>query len=76
MLATAAAFHGLAVHAAARVSTLAGPNEVLVSALTRDPLDGSGLMFEERGAQRAHGCSPGLRARAYTPVGLAAFSVA
>ena len=34
---------GLAVHAAARVAALAGPGEVLVSATTRDLLDGSDL---------------------------------
>jgi class 3 adenylate cyclase len=47
--------HGLAVHAAARVSALAGPNEVLVSAVTRDLLEGSGLMFEERGLHELKG---------------------
>jgi class 3 adenylate cyclase len=47
--------HGLAVHAAARVSALAGPNEVLVSSVTRDLLDGSGLMFEERGVHELKG---------------------
>ena len=40
---------GVAVHAAARVAALAGPGEVLVSATTRDLLDGSGLHFEDRG---------------------------
>src|SRR5438876_526451 len=40
--------HGIAVHAAARVSALAGPSEVLVSAVTRDLLDGSGLTFGRR----------------------------
>ena len=49
--------HGIAVHAAARVSALAGPSEVLVSAVTRDFLDGSGLMFEERGVHELKGLS-------------------
>ncbi|TME71131.1 MAG: adenylate/guanylate cyclase domain-containing protein [Chloroflexi bacterium] len=49
--------HGIAVHAAARVSALAGPSEVLVSAVTRDLLDGSGLMFEERGVHELKGLS-------------------
>jgi class 3 adenylate cyclase len=40
---------GLAVHAAARVSALAGPGEVLVSSTTHDLLDGSGLAFVSRG---------------------------
>lgn len=47
--------HGIAVHAAARVSALAGPSEVLVSAVTRDLLDGSGLTFEERGLHELKG---------------------
>ncbi len=47
--------HGIAVHAAARVSALAGPSEVLVSAVTRDLLDGSGLVFEERGLHELKG---------------------
>ena len=47
--------HGIAVHAAARVSALAGPGEVLVSAVTRDLLDGSGLVFEERGLHELRG---------------------
>ena len=49
--------HGIAVHAAARVSALAGPSEVLVSAVTRDLLDGSGLVFEERGIHELKGLS-------------------
>lgn len=49
--------HGIAVHAAARVSALAGPSEVLVSAVTRDLLDGSGLTFEERGVHELKGLS-------------------
>jgi len=47
--------HGIAVHAAARVSALAGPDEVFVSAVTRDLLDGSGLVFEERGLHELKG---------------------
>jgi class 3 adenylate cyclase len=51
----AGSLHGIAVHAAARVSALAGPSEVLVSAVTRDLLDGSGLIFEERGIHELKG---------------------
>jgi class 3 adenylate cyclase len=51
---------GLAVHAAARVSALAGPNEVLVSSTTRDLLDGSGLTFVSRGEHELKGL-PGAR---------------
>jgi class 3 adenylate cyclase len=49
--------HGIAVHTAARVSALAGPSEVLVSSVTRDLLDGSGLTFEERGVYELKGLS-------------------
>ncbi len=40
---------GVAVHAAARVMSLAGAGEVLVSGTTHDLLAGSGLEFEDRG---------------------------
>jgi len=40
---------GIAVHAAARVSALAGAGEVVVSGTTHDLLDGSGLAFSSRG---------------------------
>ena len=46
---------GLAVHAAARVSALAGPGEILVSSTTRDLLDGSGLSFVNRGDHELKG---------------------
>jgi class 3 adenylate cyclase len=46
---------GLAVHAAARVSALAGPGEILVSSTTRDLLDGSGLSFVSRGEHELKG---------------------
>lgn len=49
--------HGIAVHTAARVSALAGPGEVLVSSVTRDLLDGSGLTFEQRGVHELKGLS-------------------
>jgi class 3 adenylate cyclase/pimeloyl-ACP methyl ester carboxylesterase len=41
---------GIAVHIGARVSALAGPNDVLVSSTLRDLVIGSGLEFEERGS--------------------------
>ncbi len=41
---------GIAVHIGARVSALAGPNDVLVSSTLRDLVIGSGLAFEDRGA--------------------------
>ena len=51
---------GVAVHAAARISSLAGPGEVLVSGTTRDLLDGSGLRFSDRGLHELKGLE-GLR---------------
>lgn len=46
---------GIAVHIGARVSALAGTNEVVVSSTLRDLLIGSGLRFEERGAHQLKG---------------------
>jgi class 3 adenylate cyclase len=46
---------GVAVHAAARISSLAGPGEVLVSGTTHDALDGSELTFEFRGTHELKG---------------------
>jgi class 3 adenylate cyclase len=46
---------GIAVHIGARVSVLAGPNEVLVSSTLRDLVIGSGLAFEDRGAHQLKG---------------------
>ncbi len=46
---------GIAVHIGARVSALAGPNEVLVSSTLRDLVIGSGLEFEKRGAHQLKG---------------------
>jgi class 3 adenylate cyclase len=40
---------GLAVHIAARVGALAGPEEVLVSGTVKDLVAGSGIEFDERG---------------------------
>jgi class 3 adenylate cyclase len=46
---------GLAVHTAARVMNVAGPNEIFVSATIRDLVDGSGLSFEDAGAHELKG---------------------
>ena len=46
---------GIAVHIGARVSALAGPNDVLVSSTLRDLVIGSGLQFEDRGAHQLKG---------------------
>ena len=46
---------GIGVHIGARVSALAGPNDVLVSSTVRDLVIGSGLEFEDRGAHALKG---------------------
>jgi class 3 adenylate cyclase len=46
---------GIAVHVGARVMSLAGSGEVLVSATTRDLVAGSGLEFEDRGEHELKG---------------------
>jgi len=46
---------GIAVHIGARVSALAGPNDVLVSSTLRDLVIGSGLEFDDRGAYELKG---------------------
>jgi class 3 adenylate cyclase/DNA-binding CsgD family transcriptional regulator len=54
---------GIAVHVAARVASLAGPGEILVSATTRDLVAGSGLSLDERGDFEMQGL--GERRRVY-----------
>jgi class 3 adenylate cyclase len=46
---------GIAVHIGARVSALAGPNDVLVSSTLRDLVIGSGLEFDDRGTHELKG---------------------
>ena len=46
---------GIAVHIGARVSALAGPNDVLVSSTLRDLVIGSGLEFDDRGTNELKG---------------------
>jgi class 3 adenylate cyclase len=46
---------GIAVHIGARVSALAGTNDVLVSSTLRDLVIGSGLEFDDRGAHQLKG---------------------
>ena len=46
---------GIAVHIGARVSAVAGANDVLVSSTLRDLVIGSGLEFEDRGAHELKG---------------------
>lgn len=46
---------GVAVHVAARVMSAGGRDEVIVSATTRDLLEGSGLWFEDAGTHELKG---------------------
>jgi class 3 adenylate cyclase len=46
---------GIAVHIGARVSALAGANDVLVSSTLRDLVIGSGLEFDDRGSHQLKG---------------------
>jgi class 3 adenylate cyclase len=46
---------GIGVHIGARVSAMAGPNDVAVSSTLRDLVIGSGLEFEDRGAHQLKG---------------------
>jgi len=46
---------GIAVHIGARVASLAGPGEVLVSRTVKDLVAGSGLRFADRGSQTLKG---------------------
>jgi class 3 adenylate cyclase len=50
---------GIAVHIGARVSALAGPNDVLVSSTLRDLVIGSGLEFDDRGTHQLKGVPGG-----------------
>jgi class 3 adenylate cyclase len=46
---------GIAVHIGQRVSSLAGPGEVLVSSTVRDLVSGSGIGFSDRGVHALKG---------------------
>jgi class 3 adenylate cyclase len=46
---------GIAVHAGARVASLAGPGEILVSSTVRDLVAGSGLVFVDAGEHTLKG---------------------
>jgi len=46
---------GIAVHMGARVASLAGPGEVLVSSTVKDLVAGSGIEFEDRGVHELKG---------------------
>ena len=46
---------GIAVHIGARVASLAGPGEVLVTSTVRDLVAGSGIEFADRGRHELKG---------------------
>jgi class 3 adenylate cyclase len=46
---------GIAVHIAARVSSLAQPGKVLVSSTVKDLVAGSGIQFADRGSHALRG---------------------
>ena len=46
---------GIAVHIGARISALAGPDEVLVSQTVKEAVVGSGISFEDRGIHELKG---------------------
>jgi class 3 adenylate cyclase len=46
---------GIAIHVGARIMSLAGASEVLVSSTTRDLVAGSGIEFEDRGEHELKG---------------------
>jgi class 3 adenylate cyclase/pimeloyl-ACP methyl ester carboxylesterase len=46
---------GIAIHIGARVGSLAGPSQVLVSSTVRDLVAGSGLVFEDAGEHELKG---------------------
>lgn len=57
---TAGDVRGVAVHAAARITALAPPETVLVSATVRELLDGTDMRFEDHGQHELKGL-PGTR---------------
>lgn len=58
---------GVAAHVAARVTSVAGPGEVLVSALTRDLVADPDLAFEDAGLHELKGLAEPLRLFRLTP---------
>jgi class 3 adenylate cyclase len=57
---------GVTVHEAARIMAAAGPDEILVSELTRALAGGAGFAFEDRGAHVLKGLDGEWRLAAYT----------
>jgi class 3 adenylate cyclase len=46
---------GIAVHIAARILSMAGPGELIVSGTVKDLVVGSGINFEDRGEHELRG---------------------
>ncbi len=61
------AVRGIAVHTAARLTRLAQPGEVLVTATVRDVVAGSGIRFEDRGERELRGVPGPWRLYAVVP---------
>ena len=60
---------GIAVHIAARVAEMAGPEETLVSSTVRDLVAGSGLRFRDHGLRALRGLPEQLHLYAILPEG-------
>jgi class 3 adenylate cyclase len=60
-------FGGIAVHIGARISALAGPDEVLVSQTVKEAVIGSGITFSDRGTHELKGVPGEWRLYAVTP---------
>ena len=58
---------GVTVHEAARIMAAAGPDEILVSDLTRALAATAGLAFEDRGTHALKGLDGEWRLAAYVP---------
>jgi pimeloyl-ACP methyl ester carboxylesterase len=58
---------GIAVHIGARVTSVAGPSEVLVSSTVKDLVAGSGIEFLERGTTELKGVPDAWRVYAVRP---------
>jgi class 3 adenylate cyclase len=61
---------GIAVHIGQRISSLAGPGEILVSRTVADLVAGSSLQFEDRGEHRLKGVPNEWRVYAVTDTGV------
>lgn len=58
---------GVAVHAASRIMALGQASEIIVSAVTRGLVEGSGLRFQERGRHTVKGLEQPIEVFALAP---------